>query len=155
MSNEHAHPEALAVATVVPATSRRATQALVLIVCAGALAAAAMLEPDPRGLGTHERVGLPPCSFHLLTGIPCPGCGMTTAFANTVRLRLGAAFMANPFGMLLCAATAALGVFSLACLATGWEAWPQLRRLEHPLFVWGLLTLLFVSWGFKILITVA
>jgi hypothetical protein len=30
---------------------------------------------------THTQLGLPPCSFYMVTGIPCPSCGMTTSFS--------------------------------------------------------------------------
>lgn len=45
------------------------------------------LDPDPRGFGTHEKLGLPPCTFRQLFGIPCPSCGMTTSISNFVRGR--------------------------------------------------------------------
>jgi hypothetical protein len=32
------------------------------------LAAAAWLQPDPRGFGTHQQLGLPPCTFQALFG---------------------------------------------------------------------------------------
>ena len=72
-----------------------------------ALALAAMLviarsvEPDPRGYGTHERLGLAPCSFLASTGRPCPACGATTAVAEVVRGRWGRAWRANPAATLL------------------------------------------------------
>src|SRR5207247_577108 len=43
------------------------------------LGVARLVEPDLRGYGTHEQLGLPPCTFRLLTGIACPSCGMTTS----------------------------------------------------------------------------
>ena len=59
-----------------------------VILLAG-FALAARLEPDPRGFGTHQRLGLPPCTFQSMFNIPCPSCGMTTSFANVVRGRFG------------------------------------------------------------------
>ena len=34
------------------------------------LAVARRLEPDPRGFGTHEQLGLSPCAFRATTGRP-------------------------------------------------------------------------------------
>ncbi|MCI0660998.1 MAG: hypothetical protein L0220_07990, partial [Acidobacteria bacterium] len=45
---------------------------LTLILLAGAsLIIARILQPSSRGVGTHEQLGLPPCPFLHLTGIPC------------------------------------------------------------------------------------
>lgn len=65
------------------------------------LAAALAVEPDVRGYGTHTQLGLPPCGFLLLTGSPCPGCGLTTAFAYGVRGQWSMAASANPLGLAL------------------------------------------------------
>jgi hypothetical protein len=67
----------------------------------GLLAVAAFLKPDPRGLGTHQQFGLPPCTFRFLFGRPCPTCGMTTAWAHLVRGQLIGALRANVGGTLL------------------------------------------------------
>jgi hypothetical protein len=88
--------------------------------CAAVLVVAAMLEPDARGYGTHAQLGLPPCGFLLLTGAPCPGCGLTTAFAHAIRGDWMLAADANPFGLLLFAlvfASVPLGIFA------GWRRW--------------------------------
>ena len=61
----------------------------------GLLALAASVHPDPRGYGTHEQLGLPPCAFQLLLKIPCPTCGGTTSFAHFVRGEWRSAFLAN------------------------------------------------------------
>jgi hypothetical protein len=59
------------------------------------------LEPDPRGFGTHQRLGLPPCTIQVVFGIRCPSCGMTTSFASFTKGRFGAAAQANVGGLLL------------------------------------------------------
>ena len=43
----------------------------------------------------------PACSFHRLTGLHCPGCGMTRAVHATLHGRIGEAFRFNPLGMIL------------------------------------------------------
>ena len=67
----------------------------------GLLAIAAVLKPSPLGYGTHEQVGLPPCTFSVLFGRPCPTCGMTTAWAHLVRGQWFDACRANAGGVLL------------------------------------------------------
>lgn len=44
---------------------------------------------------------LPSCLLHDLTGLNCPGCGMTRAAHATLQGRLGDAFRYNPVGMIL------------------------------------------------------
>ena len=45
----------------------------------------------------------PACPFHKITGLPCPGCGMTRAFLLLGQLRVGEALAAHPLapGLLL------------------------------------------------------
>src|SRR5947209_2100708 len=43
----------------------------------GLLATAACLTPSPRGMGTHQQLGLPPCTVVQWFGVRCPSCGMT------------------------------------------------------------------------------
>lgn len=49
--------------------------------------------------GSLTRLWLP-CPFHLLTGLDCPGCGVTRMCLALLRLDLSAAWAANP-GMLV------------------------------------------------------
>lgn len=73
-----------------------------LTVLAGiTLTLARILRPSPNGFGTHEQLGLPPCVFLKLTGIPCPTCGVTTSFAHSARLNFSQALLVQPFGVLL------------------------------------------------------
>ena len=67
----------------------------------GLLAIAAMLKPSPSGYGTHQQLGLPPCTFSVLFGRPCPTCGMTTAWTHLVRGQWYDACRANTGGVLL------------------------------------------------------
>lgn len=67
----------------------------------GGFAIAASLQPDPSGFGTHQQLGLPPCTFRFLFGKMCPSCGMTTSFSNFVRGQFVAAARANSAGLLL------------------------------------------------------
>ncbi len=75
------------------------------------LTIAAWLEPSPAGLGTHQQLGLPPCTFRVLFGARCPSCGMTTAWANVMNAQMGEAVSANVGGTLLAI---------LALMATPW-----------------------------------
>ena len=44
---------------------------------------------------------LPGCQFRRLTGLQCPGCGMTRATYAALNGHLGHAFSLNPLGMIL------------------------------------------------------
>jgi hypothetical protein len=65
------------------------------------LLAASRLTPDPRGFGTHEQLGLTPCSFYRWTGRMCPTCGATTAWAHLLDGNGAAAARANLVGTML------------------------------------------------------
>jgi hypothetical protein len=110
---------------------------LVLVAAAVAMAAvlgvARWLEPAERGYGTHEQLGLPPCAFRALTGVPCPSCGMTTSFAYAVRGRLWSAAWTNPGGCLLAVGVAGLVPWCLASAAVGRTI--GLRSVERAVIV--------------------
>ena len=58
----------------------------------GALAVAAVWP------AAHAEDGPVVCPFRLLTGLPCPACGLTRSFVYTLHGRLGDAFAAHAFG---------------------------------------------------------
>ena len=126
-----------------PSTDRQTTNPLARAIwwsLAGAgavvLAAAAILEPDVRGYGTHTQLGLPPCGFRLLTGFPCPGCGLTTAFAHAIRGDWTAASAANPLGLLLFLFVCSSIPFSVLGALRGWSLDTLFERFS--LGRWGL-----------------
>ncbi len=105
------------------------------------------LEPDPRGFGTHQRLGFPPCSFRVWFDIPCPSCGGTTSFSNYVR------------GNWIRAARSNLAAFGLALVCTGMIPWSLVSawsgytwRIQQPanvlLWMMGILTgIASIQWG--------
>jgi hypothetical protein len=101
--------------------SRHERIALVLVgsVVLGLLLTAARLTPDPRGLGTHRQLGLPPCTVVTWLGIRCPSCGMTTAWSHFVRGNVVAAVRANAGGALLALTAGLCGPWLLASGAMG------------------------------------
>lgn len=70
-------------------------------VLAGLLATAAWLAPSSRGLGTHQQLGLPPCTLVMLYGTRCPSCGMTTSWSHLMKGNVVASVQANSAGFLL------------------------------------------------------
>lgn len=71
------------------------------LVVLGMLITARVLEPDGSGMGTHQQLGLPPCTSVALFGMRCPGCGMTTSWSLFLRGQFVAAITANMGGVML------------------------------------------------------
>ena len=84
---------------------------LLLILPFSGVIVARFLTPDPRGLGTHQQLGLPPCSMRVLFNLPCPGCGMTTSWSLFSRGNFNDSIQTNTGGFLLaCLATVSLAI---------------------------------------------
>lgn len=83
------------------------------------------------------------CGFANVTGVPCPGCGMTRAMGELLRGNVAAAHRQHPLVWLLFAELLAAGTFwGLHC--AGWIRWRN-RRWVAPLL--GLTAvLLIVVW---------
>ncbi len=67
---------------------------------AAVLVVARLLSPDLSGYGTHQHFFLLPCLLRWGTGLPCPFCGMTTAFALMADGHVAAAFDVHVLGPL-------------------------------------------------------
>jgi hypothetical protein len=106
-------------------------------------------EPDgsARRMETHRQLGLPPCTFYALTGLPCPSCGMTTSFALLVRGDVLNSLRANAVGTLLALVCLALIPWALASAACKRTLW--IRRLDRVLAVAviGFLSLMMLRWA--------
>jgi hypothetical protein len=69
--------------------------------CLVILLVAVSLEPSPAGVGTHRQLDMPACGFLERTQLPCPTCGMTTAFSHLVRGQIVSAMKVQPAGAIL------------------------------------------------------
>jgi hypothetical protein len=113
------------------------------------------LEPDPRGMGTHEGLGLPPCGFVTITGLPCPTCGMTTAFSHAVRGELLQALRVQLAGLVAAIGTVLAFVCAVGAVVTGKRPSLNWYRLQPMYFVWAGMLLMVGAWAFKIFVGLA
>ena len=122
------------------------------VVCAGALAGlvvAALLRPDPSGMGTHEQLGMTPCGWIRMYNVPCPACGMTTSFAHFARGSVFTAVVGPSAGAEL-AVPAAVKVFVGGYLAiTGKPVFSLVRGVSGGYIALGLGLLIVAAWGYK------
>jgi hypothetical protein len=68
-----------------------------------------------RTVGLH----LPACPLRTITGVPCPGCGVTRLADAVAHGRVGEALGADPLGVALLAAVATLAVVAVIARARG------------------------------------
>lgn len=131
-------------------SSIRLTAIVFMLVSLGLLLIASGLTPAGIKGSTHQQLGLPPCGFLTITGKPCATCGMTTAFAYAAHESFFDSFRAQPMGMLLALATAAVFWGGLYCAAVRSPA----CRLYAPLIsvraIWIYAVLFLAAWGYKL-----
>ncbi len=114
------------------------------------LVTASWLHADGRGFGTHQQLGLPPCTFEAMTRVPCPGCGLTTSFTHMAHLSPWSALDAHPMGPVLFLITLVVAV------AAPWAAKRGVavhRVVQHPWVTVALglaLTLGLGTWGWRV-----
>jgi len=113
---------------------------------------AGRLHPDGYDQGVHEQLGLPPCGFLVVVGLPCPTCGMTTAFAHTIHGHWFRAIHAQPAGFLLAVTTLAIGLTALMGLLTGRRPVFNWYRINPVTVVWVGCVLFILGWGVKLLL---
>ncbi len=132
------------------ARTRRLLGAGVAVAAAAVLGLATWLEPSSAGLGTHEQLAMPACGWITLMDVPCPTCGMTTAFAHAANGNMLASFLAQPLGAVLALATAIALVVGLYTAATGSRVAVMFTRLWGRRGGWVLGLGLMGAWLYKI-----
>jgi len=118
--------------------SQRRACAIGCVVLVALLAIAFCLEASAHGFGTHQQLGLPPCSILTWFGGPCPSCGMTTSWALVAKGELMTAMSVNVAGTLLCFQA----IFSSLWLA--WLAW-SIQPVRNQWFIKLSLCMLAIS----------
>jgi Protein of unknown function (DUF2752) len=116
-----------------------------LLLCGvGALGCAAV------GLLHLDHLPFSVCMFKALTGLPCPTCGTTRAFARLFALDPTGALAMNPLAVVLAAFVALWGLAELALVPSGrsvdFEASPRLARALRIAAV----TAAVVNWAYLI-----
>jgi len=99
-----------------------------------------------RKLGTHQGLGLPPCSFRTSFGFPCPSCGMTTSWAHTMRGQLFQAMEANIGGTLLAIASLVYGPYMLLSGIRGRWVFARFNEVYAAVIAVTILAITLVSW---------
>lgn len=118
-----------------PQALLRAGAAAVVLVVAAAALASRTAGIDPLAYAWL----LPPCPLRAVTGLPCPGCGMTRALLLLAQLRLHEALASNP------AAPALLVAVTCVALRGG------RRRYRLPAAVAGVaLAAVLASWASRV-----
>jgi hypothetical protein len=126
--------------------------AAVAVALAGVFAVAAWIRPygtdgRPLQMETHTQLGLPPCTFYRLTGLPCPSCGMTTSFALLVHGDLWNSLCANAVGTMLAAFCLALIPWCIASAIGGRLLWVTALDRTLTWLVLAFVVLMLVRWA--------
>jgi hypothetical protein len=128
----------------------RVVYAAVILVGLTVLSIAAWLEPDPSGMATHTQLGLKACGMMVKTGLPCPTCGMTTAFAWAAEGRIDKAIVTQPAGALLAVLTGSAVLLCSYLLVTGRRIGPLLSDILVVRFVLFLGGAIVLGWAYKL-----
>lgn len=83
----------------------------------------------------------PPCPFHFITGLYCPGCGSLRAIHALLHGEILTALDFNPL-MVVSIPFLAYGFISLALYRIRGRGLPQL--IKHPFWVWAVLALIVI-----------
>lgn len=113
---------------------------------------ATFLEPSPTGLGTHTQLTSTPCGWILTMNMPCPTCGMTTAFAHAANGNLLRSFLTQPLGCILSVATAAALLVGVYVAATGSRLGSIFGRMWGRRMAWILAALATAAWIYKVMV---
>lgn len=105
--------------------------------------------PAEAGHGTHEQLGLPPCSWMVDWGLPCPGCGVTTSVSLFAHGRPVDAFVNQPFGFALALGAVLLPLATAVAHLRGQDLRATLKRLPWVWLVVAGAGLFALAWAWK------
>ena len=137
-----------------PARPRSFEHWLVMLVPLAGLALIAIfafvVEPDARGFGTHEKLGLPSCKMMDWFGVPCPGCGVTTSVALASRGRFLESIRNQPFGLVVVLGILVATVWAIRGHARGRNLYEDLVAIRIKPWAIGLGSALAAAWIYKL-----
>jgi hypothetical protein len=113
------------------------------------LLVASRLQPSTEGLGTHQQLGLPPCSMRVIFGFRCPSCGMTTSWAYFMNGQWAESFQVNSGGFLLAILSIAFAFCALKSVWTGQLPSTSSQRLMGVSLL-AVAAVTFVDWTLRL-----
>jgi len=123
--------------------------ALVLIVLGS------VVHPSPTGFGTHTQLGLRPCLALQWFGLPCPGCGVTTSVSLAAHGHPLAAFVNQPFGLVVAVLLAIYPLWTMWQLAHGRDLSASLARYSARAWMIFLGLSMLGAWIYKLAVVLA
>jgi hypothetical protein len=109
-----------------------------------------LVDPDPRGFGTHEKLGLAPCRTIEWWNIPCPGCGVTTSVTQIAHGDFLGAFVTQPFGWVVVGGALVAALWALLGVARGRDLYRDLKSRDLKLAGVLAACAMVVSWIYKL-----
>jgi hypothetical protein len=111
--------------------------------------------PDPRGYGTHEKLGLPACAMMKWLHVPCPGCGVTTSVTLAAHGRVLDAVRTQPFGVVVAIAIPLAALWALLGHFRGRDLYRDLNAVRLAPWLWVIGGALALSWIYKLVSVLA
>lgn len=131
----------------------RVLLALMALAFTAVFVVAACLRPydpdtgEPLSHATHTQLGLAPCNMLVISGKPCPACGMTTSFALLMHGDIPASLRANWVGTLIALFWMALIPWGLVSVIRG-RLWAVRNgELVLAVAVGGIVALMIGRWA--------
>ena len=95
------------------------------------------------GIDAHDLLpGHHLCPVRAVTGVPCPGCGMTRAMLSMGQGHLGQAFRLNPFSFFV--------FLCIVVVALPKHLRKKMHALHHGRFIWVLLVCVLVFGSYRL-----
>ena len=113
------------------------------------LLVARLLTPNKGGMGTHQKLGLPPCTAIMWFGIPCPSCGMTTSWSHFTRGEFVRSWQCNAGGLCLALASIGTGFWTITMAIRG-RYWRLITLEASTILAIIIFAITIVDWVLRI-----
>lgn len=97
-------------------------------------------------------VPTPLCTFHTLTGFPCPTCGLTRGMRCLLRGDPVSAFLFNPLALIVVLGLALYLIYALVVITARLPRlrWGKLSPKAGRVLRWSLVLLVLINWSYLI-----